>query len=85
MSLCRSGALLTKLEVAGDMYHGTQLKTGGPSFQPARVELTDNLITALDKRFSDGEEGVILATALLNLQTWPDQNDSAGEEIFFFK
>ena len=70
--------MLSTLEAAGDIYQGIQLKSGGPLFETARQQLVDHLITSLGKRFADSIDGIIRATGLLNLSSWPEKENSAG-------
>ena len=72
--------MLTKMEEAGDVYHGVKLTAHGPNFETAaRLQLVDGLLAALGKRFDYASEVVIKASSLLNLRSWPDKDNSTSK------
>ena len=70
---CSPGPYLSKV-VDCEEYQGTKLCTDRgvvPDFGTLREKLVASVVKCLEKRFADIEEGILGATKLAELSTWP--------------
>ena len=60
-----------------DAYKGQQLKGTLNNFESARQKVIDGLVQCLERRFDDIDSGLLAATKVADLSTWPsDLNES---------
>lgn len=64
-----------------DTFQGQPLTGDAGTFEGSRQKLLDGLLSQFEDRFSDISEGVLGATSIGNLSTWPTKDNSAGKFI----
>ena len=75
--MCSDGPHLR--EALEEEYQGQQLtNTNMSSFPAARKHFLEGLEASLDRRFLNTQEGVILSSRIVKLDTWPEAQDSEG-------
>ncbi len=79
----RAGPKLRYLQQAGEQLDGVKLVGDAGTAQLKSMEVTDAMISALDKRMSDVTDGILMATTLADLKTWPPAAPPSGMLIHF--
>ncbi len=78
-----AGVNLKRL-LAETSFQGENKLTGlDGAFTKERVQVIDGVITAMEKKFQDLDHGILQATKLADLSTWPSELDDDTQGIHF--
>ena len=71
----RAGPKLKEIEDK-TTFEGTELTGSDVSFANSRSKRLSDLISSLDRRLGDASEGIVYATSIVDITTWPEKESS---------